>query len=111
MNISLQRSRFACNEETGGYNITRVLTTLALILEKKTVPGIANSRMSLLVADRLVGRRVRKDCLDAVFSVHGHLIHLDQWVSIQLNTGISLGVKKQNKTRNVYLGLCPDVLL
>lgn len=50
-------------------------TTLPLILEKKAVPGFANSRMSLLVAHRLVGRTSRGtvlmlcfQCMDVSFT-------------------------------------------
>lgn len=58
-----------------------ILINLALLLEKKAVPVIANSRMSLLVEDgssQLVGRGVKKKCLGALFSVHGHRVHLEQ---------------------------------
>lgn len=54
---------------------------LALMLEKKAVHGTANSRMSVLVegmSGHRVGREVKKNCLEALFSLQGHLVYLDQ---------------------------------
>lgn len=48
------------------------------MLEKKVAHGIASSKMSVLLEDRsslLFGRRVKKNCLKAVSSVYGHLVH------------------------------------
>lgn len=91
--IFLKRARFAWKEETGVCtNSTLILITLALMLEKKAVHGTADSRMPVLVEDtsgHLVRRGVRENCVEAVFSVRGHLVYFDQWVSIWLDTGVT----------------------
>lgn len=58
---------------------TLILKTLALMLGE-VVPSTANSRGSALAEGRschLVGRELKKDCLESVFSVHGDRVHLD----------------------------------